>query len=165
MVEKLPLYDQSCGRAFSYFSIVARNYLILVNNSNYKRFRSHDGVEALDVDRNVHTEIRAEEQITENREMINMMVEFWENNLHTIFKKQRDVQIADAIVELFRRIDGIENFNKKALYIMIREMTGCKTQQITKIINAMRRYYVEIQHQYHEEGVANTDNIYKNKFF
>ena len=36
----------------------------------------------------------------------------------------------------------IENFNKKALYVLIREMTGSNTQHITRVINVMKKHYV-----------------------
>ena len=42
-------YDHTKGsKAFSYFSVVAKNYLILHNNNNYKKMKSHDGMDALD---------------------------------------------------------------------------------------------------------------------
>ena len=39
--------------------------------------------------------------------------------------------------------ENIENFNKKALYILIREMTGSNTQHITRIINFMKSISVK----------------------
>ena len=54
--------------------------------------------------------------------------------------KKRDIQIADAVLELFRRADYIENFNKKHLYLLIREMTDCKTHYITKVVNVMKQH-------------------------
>ena len=53
--------------------------------------------------------------------------------------------IADSVVELFRRKDHIENFNKKALYVLVREMTGYNTQHITKVINILKKYYKDIK--------------------
>ena len=37
LIQKIHMFQEDKGRAFSYFSIVAKNYLILTNNSNYKR--------------------------------------------------------------------------------------------------------------------------------
>ena len=45
--------------------------------------------------------------------------------------------IADAILELFRKRETIEVFNKKALYIYIREMVDVKTPKITKIADKL----------------------------
>ena len=37
-------YKQEKGRAFSYFSIVAKNYLILHNNNNYKKMKQQNDI-------------------------------------------------------------------------------------------------------------------------
>ena len=66
---------------------------------------------------------------------------YYFNYQHTlVFTKKRDIQIADAVLELFRRADYIENFNKKHLYLLIREMTDCKTHYITKVVNVMKQH-------------------------
>ena len=39
LIEKIHMFKEGKGKAFSYFSIVAKNYLILKNNGNYKRFK------------------------------------------------------------------------------------------------------------------------------
>ena len=41
-----------------------------------------------------------------------------------------------------KRRDEIENFNKKSLYILIREMTNANTQQITKVINVIKFFFM-----------------------
>ena len=43
------------------------------------------------------------------------------------------MEIAYAIIELLKRRDDIENFNKKSLYILIREMTNVNTSHITSV--------------------------------
>jgi hypothetical protein len=60
--------------------------------------------------------------------------------------------VADTILELFRIRENIENFNKKALYILIRERTGLKTQNITKVLNIMRRDYMKMYAVYRKSG-------------
>jgi len=51
-------------------------------------------------------------------------------------------------LELFRTRDNIENFNKKALYILIRERTGLKTQIITKTVNNIKIIYAILYKNY-----------------
>ena len=53
MVMQMPKYKPDKGRAFSYFSIVGKNWLILHNNNNYKKMKSHDQINVLDYNRNV----------------------------------------------------------------------------------------------------------------
>jgi hypothetical protein len=68
---------------------------------------------------------------------IDKFVEYCSENIYTLFPKQKDAEIADAILELFRKRENIDVFNKKALYIYIREMVDVKTPKITKIANRL----------------------------
>ena len=86
------------------------------------------------------------------------MLEYWENNITNIFRRQKDILVADAVLELFRRRMNIENFNKKALYIMIREMTGSNTQHITRVVNQMKRYYLSMMEEFSNDGSIDTSN-------
>ena len=158
MVMQLPKYQPDKGRAFSYFSIVGKNYLILNNNNNYKKMKIHDKLDRLDYKRNVISENVDEEFNEYNNEFVSQMVEYWDNNITNIFNRQKDINVADSVLELFRKRQNIENFNKKALYIMIREMTGSNTQHITRVINQMKKYYMNMTQEFSENGQIDTSN-------
>ena len=158
MVMQLPKYQPDKGRAFSYFSIVGKNYLILNNNNNYKKMKIHDDISRLDFKRNVYSESVSETVDEFNSEFVTQMLEYWENNITNIFRRQKDILVADAVLEMFRRRDNIENFNKKALYILIREMTGSKTQHITRIVNLMKKYNANLTKEFQETGQLDTAN-------
>ena len=163
LVMQMPKYEPSKGRAFSYFSVVGKNYLILNNNNNYKKMKIHDEITKLDYKRNVSSEEVNEEVNEFNSEFVIQMLEYWDNNITNIFSRQKDILVADSVLELFRRRQNIENFNKKALYIMIREMTGSNTQHITRVINQMKKYYfnmIEEFSAYGEVATSNTGSIF-----
>jgi hypothetical protein len=145
-------------RAFAYFSIIAKHYLILLNNTNYKKFNQN--VEISD-ERDENTiQLQQDDKYYAQQELtdfIKLVIDFWEKNVDKIFNKQRDLNIANAVVELFRSSDRIDAFNKKALYLYIREIASCKTQQITKVINRMKQYHDNIQKSYTENGSVNSD--------
>ena len=148
MIEKIHMYKNGKGKAFSYFTIVARNYLILNNNANYKRYKDTDVMSALpesfDKENNFREEIKNDEYRTFNIRML----EYWDKHLENYFPKKRDMQIADAVLELFRRANYIENFNKKSLYLLIREMTGHPTHYITKVVNKMKQRQMELYEEF-----------------
>ena len=158
MVLQLPKYKQEKGRAFSYFSIVGKNYLILNNNNNYKKMKIHDDIITLDYKRNVFGESEKTEIDEFNKEFVNQMLEYWENNITNVFRRQKDILVADAVLELFRCRKNIENFNKKALYILIREMTDSNTQHITRVVNVMKKYHERLYNEYLSEGDIDTSN-------
>jgi len=162
LVANIHKFEAGKGKAFSYFSIIAKHYLIALNNSTYKRFNQHVDISE---ERDEHTvQLQSEDKHykeAEMKEFMKLMVQFWENNVGKIFTKQRDLDIANAVIELFRRSDRIDAFNKKALYLYIREISSCKTQQITKVINKMKQYQSNISKSYLNSGYVNTDSYMK----
>jgi hypothetical protein len=163
LVMQMPKYQPDKGRAFSYFSVVGKNWLILHNNNNYKKMKIHDQISVLDYKRNVTSEQSVDENNSFQMEFVDQMLEYWDNNITNIFRRQKDILVADSVLELFRRRRNIENFNKKALYIMIREMTGSNTQHITRVINQMKSFYFSMMEEFQEGGkidTANTGSIF-----
>jgi len=158
MVMQMPKYKPDKGRAFSYFSIVGKNYLILNNNNNYKKMKSQDQVDVLDFKRNITSEGMQSEKDEFDKEFVNKMLDYWDNNITNIFRRQKDILVADSVLELFRKRQNIENFNKKALYIMIREMTGSNTQHITRVINQMKKHYYNMMMEFSTTGDIDTSN-------
>lgn len=163
LVMQMPKYQSDKGRAFSYFSVVGKNWLILHNNNNYKKMKIHDQIAVLDYKRNITSEKSLDEADDFNIEFVTQMLEYWDNNITNIFRRQKDILVADSVLELFRKRNNIENFNKKALYIMIREMTGSNTQHITRVINQMKNYYFSMMEEFQSGGkidTANTGSIF-----
>ena len=152
LIQKIHMYQEDKGRAFSYFSIVAKNYLILNNNSNYKRYKKTDLLSQMPETWNPENDFHDVQQGDEFNEFKELMLAYWDKNLTKVFTKKRDIQIADAILELFRRSQYIENFNKKHLYLLIREMTDCKTHYITKVVNVMKEHQKKMLNDYLEYG-------------
>ena len=152
LIEKIHMFKEGKGKAFSYFSIVAKNYLILNNNKNYKRYKKTALLSQMPETWNPENDFHEVEQGEEYNEFKELMLEYWDKNLTTVFTKKRDIQIADAILELFRRSQYVENFNKKHLYLLIREMTDCKTHYITKVVNVMKQHQRKILNEYLEYG-------------
>ena len=158
LVMNMHKFQEGKGKAFSYFSIVAKNYLILHNNKNYKNYKIHDKMDVLDYGSNIRASQELNEIANFNKEYVNQMLDYWEENLTNIFKRQKDILVADAVLEMFRRRENVENFNKKALYILIREMTGSKTQHITRIVNVMKKYNIQLMTEFRNRGQIDTAN-------
>jgi len=156
LVMNMHKYDHTKGsKAFSYFSVVAKNYLILHNNSNYKKMKVQDDISIL------NTKRVGEEN--DYSEFVEEVVQYFDKNIPTIFRKKRDIDIAYSIVELFKNRESIENFNKKSLYILIREMTDVNTTHITAVVNVFKKHYEIILNNYYKSG--NVEIKKNNKFF
>ena len=153
MLEKLPKFQEGKGKAFSYFSIVAKNYLIQNNNKNYKAMKEKAPVIAIDHQRDVTNEEVRKDFNEQTAAFMEAFIEYYDKQIPKVFKSDRDRKIAYAVIQLFRERENIENFNKKALYIMIREMTNTRTQYITKVVNTIKKEYSETFTKYREAKI------------
>jgi len=154
MIMNIHKYDHTKGsKAFSYFSVVAKNYLILHNNNNYKKYKSHDKIDVLDKYKK-SDRFDDSDYVT----LTNEIIQYFDTNLNTIFKKDRDLKIGYAIVDLMKQREDIENFNKKALYILIREMTNVETANITSVVNVLKKHYKKLLNTYNKSGTIIHDS-------
>ena len=154
LVLNIHKFKEGKGKAFSYFSIVAKNYLILNNNKNYKMGKIHSEMSVLDYKRDLVGDTSMRENAEKSSLFVDELHKFWDVNLVNIFRRDKDIRVADAVLHIFRIKENIENFNKKALYILIREMTGSNTQHITRIINVMKKYNSRLYSEFESKGVV-----------
>ena len=155
LLEKLKLYKPDKGKAYSYFGTIAKRYLIISNTKNYKKRVDKAPIEELESHEKYSYNI---DDTPVNQKLIAFMdqyIDYCSKNIHTLFPKDGDAKIADAILELFRKRESIEIFNKKALYIYIREIIDAKTPKITKIANKLYDIFKEYYYFYLENGYTN----------
>jgi hypothetical protein len=151
--EKISKFTQGKGKAYSYFTRVTINHFIAKNKDAYNKLKQYDQPEVVDDYRDVISEVIYDDYQESLRDFTDMFVDYYDKNLNSIFNNKKDIVVADSIIELFRIRENIEIFNKKALYILIRERTGLKTQNITKIINVIKKDFLTRFSYYQKTGV------------
>ena len=142
LLSKIHLFDPTRGaKAYSYFGTIVKRWLILYNTKNYKK--RIQKVDASELDRNDDFRYNQDEEYVKSDldKYMDLYVEHVSSNIFDLFPKGNDAQIADAILELFRKRENIEIFNKKALYIYIREMVDVKTPKITRIAQQLHTIF------------------------
>ncbi len=153
LLEKLHYFDPSKGsKAYSYFSIVGKNYLIAYNNKNYAKKKAHSELDAADSDSRVLNNIEHDIQRDEKNTFLELFVDYMQENLDRLYPDPKDNHIADTLVYVLAQRDHIEIFNKKAIYIYIREITNCDTPPITRVVKQMKQEYFNLFNQYEEYG-------------
>ena len=153
LLEKLHYFDPTKGsKAFSYFSIVGKNYLILYNNTNYKKKKITTDPGAADEDDKVIHELGRPERKQDMKDFIDYFTEYIDKHMFRLFKKDNDRKVCDAVNILFKRRENLEIFNKKALYIYIREITNVDTPVITKVTKILKKKYHELYAEYDKTG-------------
>ena len=152
LLEKLHYFKPGKGKAFSYFSIVGKNYLILYNNKNYaKKKQQVDPLEA-DSDVEILNGFERQEVRSEKLEFLDMYISYMDKRIHTMFKKPEEILVADAVLTVLKKRDFLEIFNKKAIYIYIREITGEETPIITKVVKKLKHTFNSCYSEYLEIG-------------
>ena len=153
LLEKLHYFDPTKGsKAFSYFSIVGKNYLILYNNNNYKKKKITTDVMAADEDDGVINQLGRPKRKKEIKDFVDYFTQYVDKHMFTLFKKDNDRKVCDAINILFKRRENLEIFNKKALYIYIREITNVETPVITKVTKVLKKLYKKLYNEYYNTG-------------
>jgi hypothetical protein len=156
LLSKIHLFNPEKGaKAYSYFGTIAKRYLIISNTKNYKKRVDKAPIEELESNEKYSYNIDDTPANQKLNVFMDQYVDYCSKNIHTLFPKDGDAKIADAILELFRKRESIEIFNKKALYIYIREIIDAKTPKITKIANKLYDIFKEYYYFYLENGYTN----------
>lgn len=152
LLEKLHLYKPEKGKAYSYFGTIAKRYLIVYNNKNYQKLQNKADETEIEENKYITYDNVKEEDPDAEDSFINQYIKYIDKNIYNLFPKKVDSKTADAIIELFRKRESLSIFNKKALYIYIREMTDVSTPQITKIIKKLDKIRNRLYNEYYEYG-------------
>jgi len=151
-------------KAYSYFGTIVKRWLILYNEKNYKNKIVSSPVTILEEDKNYSYSLDdSKEVLLSNNDKISLFmdlyVEYCTSNIYSLFPKELDAKIADSILELFRMRDKLEIFNKKALYIYVKEMIDVKTPKITKIADKLYDIFKYNYIFYLEHGYIKFQNV------
>ena len=156
LLSKMHLFDPTRGaKAYSYFGTIVKRWLILYNTKNYKKKIKTTDISVLVSDNSKHVYHQGDTKSKSDLDKyIDLFVDHTTENIFELFPKKNDAQIADAILELFRKRETIEVFNKKALYIYIREIVDVKSPKITKIADNLHKIFRSSYVFYLENGYA-----------
>ena len=139
----LDKYDASKGsKAFSYFSVITKNWFIHKVKKQQKRNKRE--VDFDNISKTYEEEfLSTNESYVTNREEEEFWKLFYEEikSWDTSQMKENDLKVYKAIIVLFESKEDIEIFNKKAIYLYLREITGLNTKQIVNSLKKFRKKY------------------------
>jgi len=143
----LDKYDPNKGsKAFSYFSVITKNWFI--HKVKHQQKRNRREVDYGNISKKFEEEFLSttESYLSEREEN-----EFW-NSFYLELKswdstvmKENDLKVYKAINILFESREDIDIFNKKAIYLYLREITGLNTKQIVNSLKKFRKRYVNFK--------------------
>ena len=142
--------------AFSYFNVVAKNWLIIKSKQKAQRCRrdiSVDDPKGLS---------KNEMQIIEDRGTIPAQDFFIENNENTAnvlkmmyeirsrVKVENELLCINSVITIFESINDIDILNKSAILLYIRELSGLSPKQLTTSMQAVKKHYnkLKVEHKF-----------------
>lgn len=139
----LAKYDPNRGsKAFSYFSVITKNWFIHQVKKTTKRARREVDYE------------KAGKEINDTLQSSNNPIvedyiqkEFWTHfykeleSWDSTRMSENELLVYNAIRQLFASVEDLDLLNKKAIYLYLREITGLNTKQIVSQLNKMRKRY------------------------
>jgi len=150
-------YDPDKGsKAFSYFSVVTKNWFIHKVKQNSKKIKKEVSFENLV--ENGGSDVLGTTDPGESYLEQRIEIEYWNNLLEQIEKwdnsaniKHNEKLVLEAVKVLLHNIEDIEIFNKKAIYLYLRELTGLNTKQVVNNLNKLREKYRNFKNKWDKE--------------
>jgi hypothetical protein len=143
--------------SFSYFNMVAKNWFIARSRENSKRNKNESDL-YYDLDHeNVKNDpnfiVSPHETFLEDKER---WIEFYKamDNWRDKLKKKNEKQVLEAIIFLMKNSEMVTIYNKKAVYLYLRELTGLNTKQIVVNLKKIKALYAEWYEEYYSTGAS-----------
>lgn len=151
LYETLHKFDPSKGhRAFSYFNVVAKHWLIIHSRKKNKRkFRMvsiDDPANEINMDALFHRNgqyVTPPDSAIEKREK-NEEILLLFKEIRKRVRNEREVRCVDAIIEIFNRVDELDFLNKRAIFVYVREFSGLNSKQLSMCMSSIRNIYRQL---------------------
>ncbi len=152
LYETLHKFDPSRGtKAFSYFNVVAKNWLIIRSKKNIKNARKHvsiDDTESLTASdtvkiENYSTAAAQDHDIIKKESFDNIIKLLYE--IKKNISGDNEVACINAIITIFERIDDIDLLNKRAVFVYLRDLSDLNPKQLSIAMSTIRKHYRELK--------------------
>ena len=151
LYETLHKFNPDKGhRAFSYFNVVAKHWLIIHSRKKNKRKFRMVSIDDPDNDINIDALFHQNgqyvappstrlEQEEKNAEILALFKE-----IRKRVRNEREVRCVDAIIEIFNRVDELDFLNKRAIFVYVREFSGLNSKQLSMCMSSIRNIYRQL---------------------
>jgi DNA-directed RNA polymerase specialized sigma subunit len=150
LITILDKYDTSKGsKAFSYFSVITKNWFIHKTKKNNRSLQKEVATQDI-LNEYEHENLVLTNPYESDRED----KEFWTLLYQEMHRwnemplKDNERRVLIAIQDLFNNIEQIQIFNKKAIYLYLREITGLNTKQIVSSLSVIRKVYFDFREKW-----------------
>ena len=152
LYETLQKFDTSRGsKAFSYFNVVAKNWLIIQSKKRVKNLTRHVSLsnfkDMKNADKEIietHNHVPSQEYFLiakENKQILKEINQKIRKKIHS----QNEIACMNAIETLFGKIEELDFLNKRAVFVYLRDISGLTPKQLSVAMSNIRKHYREIK--------------------
>ena len=160
MFERLHLFKGEKGRAFSYFTLVCRNYYFQEAGRNFKELKQNLEIDGWAEELDLEDDNSDNETKILNSDFTSKVIPYLRNNMEEIMPSEDDKLIGYISLDFFREIDDLPSFNRKYFQKEIAEQVGLdkiySPERWKKIVtdahHRLNVYYYEAKKYYMETG-------------
>lgn len=134
-------------KAFSYFNVVAKNWLIINSRQSTKRKKRHVSVDHPEGMTNRQKALYENfdvmpppDEILISRDLRNQVANIL-NDIRACITSETEITCVDAIKTVFENIDELDFLNKRAVLIYVREISGLSPKQLSVAMSSVRKHY------------------------
>ena len=152
LYETLYKFDASRGsKAFSYFNVVAKNWLIINSKKNTKQMKRNVSMEDSDclsprdqiaIDE-YNQPVNADIAIMKKESMQDMFQLMSE--IKDKLNSENELACMSAIIKLFEHIDDLDMLNKRAVFVYMRDISGLNPKQLSIAMSTIRKHYKQLK--------------------
>jgi len=152
LFETIGKFDHTRGtNAFSYFNVVAKNWLIIKSKQRTQRIKrmvSLDDQFALNENEyrivEEHATLPGQDQIYHDSHSTNNIVEML-HEIRTKVKTENELLCINSIITIFENINEIDLLNKSAILLYMRELSGLTPKQLTTTMQSIKKIYKKMK--------------------
>tara|TARA_R100000664_G_C2734379_1_gene124216 strand:- start:517 stop:1197 length:681 start_codon:yes stop_codon:yes gene_type:complete len=154
LYETIHKWDPERGtKAFSYFNVVAKNWLIIQSKKTTKNNRRNVSMDDSTSLSSSDLSIIENFKIAPAQDTIILQRESKENMfkmMREIRKKvsgENEIACIDAIITLFQKIDDLDLLNKRAVFVYMRDLSNLNPKQLSIAMSVIRKHYKSLVKQ------------------
>ena len=149
LYEKLNKFDISKNKkSFSYFGTITKNWMIQrCNADKNKRFIDDDNQDI--IVQNISINAYEENEVNQhNQDFITGIIEDFDNWESKENYNKEDFAVLEIINDILKNYHRFNIYNKKQLYVYIREATDLPSRKITKSLKKIKINYSDIKEDF-----------------
>ena len=157
LTERLFRITQGKGKAFSYLTVCARNFYIFHNMKGYKDIKKTVSLDLLNENWDIADDSpKRLEEIEAAENLLNAFTNYLEENKEGLYSNntKKSVHMIDAIIDLLRNVDNIEDFNRRKIMNDLVEINGITVDRhyVTKMFNRITMHYEAFRKEWNKTG-------------